>query len=349
MRQAIRSAFLLSVLCSVQRGYAEDVAPPRKLRLVAEFRNGMRLVGTSLVEALPAETLLGPIEAPLRAVTRIEFPEEGEQVTIHFRNGDRLRGQLKTDALKMRTLLGELSAPVDQLSRLIVGRGPLPSSLARDLLLEYSYTEQASETVKDSSGNGLHGTIKGAQWECDESVGGTLKLDGTDDWIDCGNDARLHLTKEVTLEVMVLAGGHMIAKSNIHYSSGNYNLWVTEDLRLSFGYWDQVGHSKAYYSSDALSQGQWHHLVATYRFRSHDLQLYVDGRPVAGAWDSQPTGPTPQTSRNKLGIGAAVVAMSAHGDRAGDTRSHFRGSIALVRVFKRALSPSEVRLLRALS
>jgi hypothetical protein len=58
----------------------------------------------------------------------------------------------------------------------------------------WMFDEGSGTVAKDSSGHGNDGTLNGdPQWVSGYS-GGALKFDGTDDYLDCGNDASLDLT-----------------------------------------------------------------------------------------------------------------------------------------------------------
>jgi len=58
----------------------------------------------------------------------------------------------------------------------------------------WMFDDGSGTVAKDSSGKGNDGTLNGGpQWVSGYS-GGALKFDGTDDYVDCGNDASLDLT-----------------------------------------------------------------------------------------------------------------------------------------------------------
>ena len=62
--------------------------------------------------------------------------------------------------------------------------------------------EGSGPTTSDESIYGNDGTIYGATW-VDGIKGYALSFDGTDDYIDCGNDTSLQITGNLTVEAMV--------------------------------------------------------------------------------------------------------------------------------------------------
>lgn len=89
--------------------------------------------------------------------------------------------------------------------------------------------------------------------------------------------------------------------------------------------------------STSLTDDQWHHLAlvleASESPQVEDIQLYVDGRPESPGR-----------------IVNAPIDTIAHenirfGLRPGDTQNPFRGSLDDIRLYSRALSPSEILLL----
>jgi hypothetical protein len=82
------------------------------------------------------------------------------------------------------------------MAALLLGAG-VGQALAADdpyLVGWWQFDEGSGTVAKDSSGKGNDGTLNGGpQWVAGYS-GGALKFDGTDDYVDCGNDASLDLT-----------------------------------------------------------------------------------------------------------------------------------------------------------
>src|SRR5262245_10814431 len=69
--------------------------------------------------------------------------------------------------------------------------------LVQGLVAAYGFEEGAGGTTADASGNGLSGTISGAQWARGR-FGNALRFDGQDDWVTVADAAALHLTTGMT-------------------------------------------------------------------------------------------------------------------------------------------------------
>jgi hypothetical protein len=79
----------------------------------------------------------------------------------------------------------------------------------------------------------------------------------------------------------------------------------------------------------------WHHVAISYTFGEPDsLRAYVDGRPVAGAWDlGGPTTAPPVTDDDEIWIGSSLGGSAA---------SSFVGLLDNVAIHRRALSPDRI-------
>ncbi|MGX7826077.1 LamG domain-containing protein [Actinokineospora sp. 24-640] len=79
-------------------------------------------------------------------------------------------------------------------------------------------------------------------------------------------------------------------------------------------------------------RGQWYHLAGTYDAADGKIRLYVDGEPIG-----ETTRVTPWQAANAFRIGQSLVP--------GGTRQRLPGTVDDVRVYSRAISPDEVRVL----
>jgi len=173
---------------------------------------------------------------------------------------------------------------------------------------------------------------------------GTLSFDG-DDYVDCGNDSKLDVTGELTLEAWVKfstiqAGG--IASKGDYWSGGPYgmHLYVTgggtiQKIQFVVGNGTDnypgipfPGNGNNLYS-DAFDIGGWHHLVVTYSDSSDRAKFYVDGNPkgdqAAANW---PLG----TNSNNLHIGQSPTAGGP-----------FTGFIDEVVIYNQVLTSEEIK------
>jgi hypothetical protein len=76
--------------------------------------------------------------------------------------------------------------------------------------------------IKDKSGNGNDGTIFGATW-AQGKRGSALSYDGTDDYVNCGNNSNLNISGAFTAEAWIKttdsSAGVIISKG--HYVPDN--------------------------------------------------------------------------------------------------------------------------------
>ena len=152
---------------------------------------------------------------------------------------------------------------------------------AGSLVGYWSFDEGQGTVVYDQSGSGNDGTINGAPLWIEGPFGKALQLNGTSDYVDCGNAESLNITDKVTLSAWVKTvdagepaegqlGGqnHYVSKSNSYQMKHRTNL-------LIFAIWDG-GPYATRISIDNSFNGEWHHVVGTYD--GSVLKQYVDGK-----------------------------------------------------------------------
>jgi len=178
----------------------------------------------------------------------------------------------------------------------------------------------ASIMSKDAYGHLC--TVTGALWR----PNGRL-FDGSDDWINCGNAARLNpglMTIEAWINLESLIADYVAIVDRVTQPCYQLLLNASEQPCIFFnvGGWKTV-------TGSALNIDQWYHLVAT-----HDgvnIRLYVDAVEQ-----------TPATAAaGTIASGVANTTIGAAGD-AGDSR-RFPGSIGEIRIYNRALTPLEIQ------
>ena len=62
-----------------------------------------------------------------------------------------------------------------------------------NLVANWPMKEGTGSSIADLSGNGNTGTITGATWVKTTGGDSCLSFDGTDDYVDCGNNASLSM------------------------------------------------------------------------------------------------------------------------------------------------------------
>lgn len=197
------------------------------------------------------------------------------------------------------------------------------------------------DSADDISGNGNHGTYNGGMGTvADTSNGGTraYSFDGSDDYINTGNDVSANNTRSFSCWVYLdtQASRTFVASC---YTSGT----STSQIKVAIGVNSslqpyaiiQNGGAIAYaQSSSTLSTSQWYHIAGVFTSGSTKVaDLYVDG--VLDTTGSG-TGNFPQLDETLVGVtarsnGALIAFMDGLQDD--------------IRVFERALTTTEITAL----
>jgi hypothetical protein len=169
--------------------------------------------------------------------------------------------------------------------------------------------------------------------------GGSLSFDGTDEYINVGNNSDLQITGEITVSAWIKAGvqinmgiagkysaaggqrGYLIATNN--HSTNRKITWYYQRTASSFNGLDSVTSI-----SDVLD-GNWHFVLCTFT-PSTSANIYIDGEFDIADTDGIQSSIANNTSRFDIGT---------HGQ---STSTSFTGDIASVSVYNRTLTSDEV-------
>ena len=220
---------------------------------------------------------------------------------------------------------------------ILVNQNPAAAgSLATGLVAYYPFDGNAS----DMSGNNGHGSIIGATPTTDryDRVGKAYGFDGVNDRIRI-NDQALNGKNAFSLSIWIkpLPGAaHFISGANVARDN-EFLISLASSNRLDFVSKQSGGNGVPHTSAYSTSQwfGNWVHLIMTRANSSSGMEFFVDGRfaelfgMAAGA---------PQIDSNGLWLGADQDSVGG----GWQTGNYFKGSIDEVRIYDRALSPSEV-------
>jgi len=212
------------------------------------------------------------------------------------------------------------------------------------LVASYGFEEGsggAGTLTADGSGNKNHGTLAGPPtWQSSGCLSGScLDFDGGGDYVDCGSNPVLDITGPITISVWIKPG------PNQEYcwdgATGNYgvagkaqsgvpgNVWSWQ-LRygapsgcfLGFQFNGTDG-GKWVTMNQALTQGQWHHIAAT--FDGTTLKSYLNGGFVEEA--------------TMAGIRASNARLIIADE---GWANYFTGSIDEFKLFNTGLSAGEI-------
>ncbi|MBI3331950.1 hypothetical protein HYZ99_03245 [Candidatus Peregrinibacteria bacterium] len=212
----------------------------------------------------------------------------------------------------------------------------LQAQAASDLVAAYGFNEGSGATLNDISGNNNNGSIFQATWTTtDKKYGASaLNFDGSNDRVNITDNPNgsLDLTTGMTMEAWVrptasIGWRTVILKEvpgelsyALYANSGN-------EGNVPSGFLRSGGSSyPAVYGSASLPTNAWSHLAVTYDASS--LRLYLNGNLIRS---TARTGSI-TTSNDPLRIGGNAV-----------WGEYFRGQIDEVRIYKRALSATEIQ------
>ena len=212
------------------------------------------------------------------------------------------------------------------------------------LVGSWGMDEGAGTMAYDSSDNSNDGSLGAGtfsnmpKWTTDSppfqggAGGGSLKFDGVNDYVSCGNDSSLDITDAITVEAWVKPRIQIIPMADTYpIIAGKDNVW------FFFGNGDTGNvYFKTYSSTDvvhysytdSILETDWYHIVGI--FDGSSQKFYLNGNIQTGssAW----SGSLKSVEATNVTIGDNVA-----------TSDSWDGLIDNVRIYNRALSAEEVR------
>ncbi len=207
------------------------------------------------------------------------------------------------------------------------------NSVDSQLLLHYTTNEAQGTSIYDSSGNCRTGTLVGVTWG-QGKYGSGLVFDGTNKYVDCGLNTALGLTTEITVSAWVklntaISYAHIItARNGTTDSAMSWNLGFGSPANRPSFYVSNGTQTATATSADGVANGDWHFVVGTYD--GANVCIYMDGTLRGSA---SLTGAINTVNTGNVYIGREF---------AGYPTVYINGTISDIRVYGRALNPSEV-------
>jgi len=188
----------------------------------------------------------------------------------------------------------------------------------------------------DSSGYANHGTLMGDPTFVAGQVDNALDFDGNGDYVDCGNSTVLNsVTTSITVAAWIQVRTFDTTWQGI-LTKGDNSWRIHRGSDSDNINWAISGHDPlSITGATNVNDGEWHHVAGVYD--AAGKVLYVDGHVDAS---DTATGaiPSPGTSYN-VNIGA----------NAQQTGRHWSGLIDDARIYKRALSAKEIKIIAGLT
>ncbi len=195
----------------------------------------------------------------------------------------------------------------------------------------YSFDNATGTSLADNSGSGNTGSISGATWTSAGKSGGALAFDGVNDIVTVADKASLDLSTAMTLEAWIRPTASSTWRTVVtKETSGNltYGLFSNSDAPQPSAI-VTIGASPAQTitrGSSEVAMSNWTHLASTYD--GAVLRLYVNGTQVS---TTNVTGAM-ANSGGALQIGGNNIWAE-----------WFQGQIDDLRVYNRALTPSQLQ------
>jgi hypothetical protein len=205
----------------------------------------------------------------------------------------------------------------------------------------WKFDETSGLTAYDSSGNGNNGAIKGPV-RTTGKIGNALHFDGTNDSVVVASNPVFNLNyldSSITLCAWVkdsTIGWHAIVcrHTGTANGSGQFGLCIkNRKIGIALG----PAPEAQFISDSSIDSGAWTHIAATHTYGHADsVKLYINGVRVTGQWTSWPGG-----NGNQVPPVVAQPVTIGYNPWA-EYPDWMSGDIDEVRIYKRALSASEV-------
>jgi len=198
------------------------------------------------------------------------------------------------------------------------------------LVAHWPLSDGRGSSARDTGPGGLNGEIRGARWER-YGTGYVLAFDGVDDRVRCGSPQALDIRGPITLSAWVWP--EEVPSREVGIAGKLFTSYLLTYYSNGLAYW-YIGDGSNHCSA-GLDAGRWSHLVGT--FDGERLRLYVNG---ALAMERQ-------SKFREIPHGADFFIGCFRGDPSADDANYsqdgfFKGKIADVRVYARAMSEEEI-------
>ncbi|MEW6359462.1 MAG: LamG domain-containing protein [Planctomycetota bacterium] len=199
------------------------------------------------------------------------------------------------------------------------------------LVAHYTFDEGSGAVVKDLSGKGHDGAIKGAEY-VKSPRGFALRFDGKDDIVDFGNKPSVIVEGDMTLMIWLKTDASVAPTTHrviLGDASGtiNRNLSLQIDhqnyLRFEWGNTETYGMVK---TTSAMFDGSWRQIAVVCDWKAKRITFYVDAQPFA-----QGEMPIPMS---KTAFSKRFIGYWGYGC--------FQGEIDDIRLYSRALPDAEI-------
>jgi hypothetical protein len=208
--------------------------------------------------------------------------------------------------------------------------------LSKGLVGCWLFNEGGGDKAYDLSGYNNHGTLMDMAFPPTVTSGWNpgkdgvgLMFDGSNDYVNCGNDLSLRIsTFSIELWLKTATADRYVLTRGVSWDPGktNYHIGITAEGTIGVRFHDTGGTLRsATFLDYAITDGTWHHVVGMHNAVAQKTTIYVDG--IQGE-NVTCTTPPDTSSAGDLWIGKYTTALN--------------GSIDSVKIYNRALSAFEI-------
>jgi len=305
-------ALAVSLSAEVSQFFSKGRSPSVE-DLAANLAGAVIGVGVfTLWHVLPARIAIGRRAAIVAAILATIFVSLGSPAT-------------RNDVEKTVAILATAALPVND-------RG---SSHPGALEAHWAFNHAANDVIPDVSGNRLDGILVHRPSLVPGVDGQAVALNGMDQWIVVPESRALRMTGSMTISAWINSSAFprndAVILSNLGALGFQLDTTVDQGTRqIGFKLTDSRGRLMARYGRTRLSTNRWYHVAGVYDAASPSLSVYLDGRLDNGCALGD------VTTRQR------ISARDTYIGRRGQAGYGFVGTIDDVRVYSRALTPSEI-------
>jgi hypothetical protein len=200
-----------------------------------------------------------------------------------------------------------------------------------------NYNNSIENKTVDLSKYGNNGTLVGPKWNKTGKYKGAFQFDGTDDYIDSGNDTSLQITSSFAISLWVYidsysGGDTVLVGKTDSGSQHNYYLDIEDDGQLFLGFYNGSSwQSSGLNSGTTVGTNSWNHVAGIFDDSTNTITTYING--------------VQNTQSVSITSSPYSTASSDDGLRLGNqigSSIYFNGSIDEIRIWNKSLSADEI-------
>jgi len=143
----------------------------------------------------------------------------------------------------------------------------------------WTFEESKGTAIKDISGNGNNGELKGPKWDKGK-FGGGLRFGGQSDFVEVPDSDILDLADGLTIEMWIYLNAYSTAGGNGVTKETTYKVGTRSDkkamIRMTTG--KLAWGSAVVAGKTDVPLNSWHHVAGTYDAKTGEAKVYLDGK-----------------------------------------------------------------------